>query len=73
MDTLKEIRSWMNFMGWSDGGNPGSFKRNADGSIVARHGDTTWINDVQDACDRTEREAAKAEVLRRENLRGVDA
>lgn len=66
---LDEIKRWMKFIGWTDGGNPGSVKKDADGEIVAHHGDATWVEDVQDCCRKAEAEAAKAELLRRSAAR----
>jgi hypothetical protein len=65
---LKEVKSWMNFFGWTDGGSPGSVKVDADGKEIARHGDTTWIEDVQDSCDRIERARIRSEFERRDAL-----
>lgn len=65
MDTLREVKSWMNWWGWTDGGNPGSVKKDADGKIIAHHGDMTWIDDVQEACDTIERLAVREEIDRR--------
>jgi hypothetical protein len=48
--TLDEVRSYMSFWGWSDGGNPGSTKRDAANNVIARHGDDTWMADVELAC-----------------------
>lgn len=55
MDTLREVKSYMSWWGWSDGGNPGSVKRDADNKIIAHHGDMTWIVDVERACDTLKR------------------
>jgi hypothetical protein len=68
MDTLKEVKSWMNWWGWTDGGAPGSVKKDADGKVVAHHGDATWIDDVQEACDASQRQAARDEIERRAAL-----
>jgi hypothetical protein len=47
---LDLVKSYMSLWGWSDAGNPGSVKRDADNKIIARHGDAVWIADVQLAC-----------------------
>jgi hypothetical protein len=47
--TLDEVRSYMGSLGWSDGGNPGSVKRNADNQVIAHYHDDTWIADVERA------------------------
>lgn len=65
MDTLREVKSWMQFWGWTNGGNPGSVKKDVDGKTIAVHGDATWIDDVQEACDATQRQATRAEIERR--------
>lgn len=66
MSVLKEVKSWMQFWGWTDGGNPHSVKHDADGKVIAKHGDATWIRDVQDACERISRAEIRAELERRE-------
>jgi len=65
MSILDDVKKWMNFFGWTDGGQPGSVKKNDVGKIIAHHGDATWIEDVQDAIDRKERANARAELERR--------
>lgn len=62
MDTLREVKSYMEFWGWTNGGNPGSVKHGVDGKIIACHGDMTWIEDVQKACDTIKRIADRAAV-----------
>jgi len=61
-DCLREVKSWMTFLGWENGGNPGSVKKSGDGKVVATHGDATWIMDCDVALDHMtkEREAARA-------------
>jgi len=49
MGSLDEVKSYMEFWGWKNGGNPGSVKME-DGRVVATHGDATWIADVESAC-----------------------
>lgn len=66
---LEEVKSWMGFMGWTDGGQPGSVKKDAAGQRIAGHGDGTWVRDVEDACERTERAAIVREIERREHSR----
>jgi len=48
--TLDEVRSFMSFFGWSDGGNPGSVKRDAGGNVIAHYHDGAWIEDIERAC-----------------------
>jgi hypothetical protein len=67
-DCLRDVKSWMAFYGWTDGGSPGAVKRDADGKEIARHGDAIWIADVEEACAAIEREQIKAEIERRERL-----
>lgn len=66
-DCLREVKSWMTFLGWENGGNPGSVKKSGDGKVVATHGDATWIRDCDTAVDHIlkerEREGAR-EALR---------
>lgn len=61
-DCLRDVKSWMTFLGWSNGGNPGSTKLSGGGKIVAVHGDATWIRDCDVAIDHIgkERDAARA-------------
>ena len=66
MSTLAEVKSWMQFYGWRDGGGPGSVKLAYGGSVVAKHGDAQWVKDVEEACAAIEREAARREIERRE-------
>ena len=40
----------MSFFGWSDGGNPGSVKRDAGGNVIAHYHDGAWIEDIERAC-----------------------
>lgn len=51
MSALNDVKGYMDFWGWSDGGNPGSKKTDEAGRVIAKHGDATWIADVQKACD----------------------
>ena len=49
--TLDEVRSFMSFLGWSDGGNPGSVKRDASDKVIAHYHDDAWIDDIERACE----------------------
>lgn len=60
MDTLREVKSYMEWWGWSNGGSPGSVKRDVDDKVVAQHGDAVWIADVDKACDTIKRIADRA-------------
>ena len=60
MSTLRDVKSYMEFWGWTSGGAPGSVKQDAGGGIIARHGDAVWIEDVQKACDTLDRIAKLA-------------
>jgi hypothetical protein len=60
MDTLKEVKSYMNFWGWTNSGSPGSVKLDADEKVIAHHGDATWLADVERACDTLKRLADRA-------------
>jgi len=48
--TLRDVKSFMEFWGWTNGGGLNSMKFNDDGRIVGYHGDATWIKDVEEAC-----------------------
>lgn len=62
---LDGVKSWMSFEGWTDGGNPGSVKKDQHGNIIARHGDATWVTDVEACCDREVAAKAREELERR--------
>jgi hypothetical protein len=55
MNALNDVKSYMEFWGWTNGGNPGSIKHDVEKKIVAYYGDATWIDDVQRACDTLKR------------------
>ena len=59
--SLREVKEYMEFWGWDRGGECGSFKRDDTGQPIARHGDITWIADVDKACETIKRLASKAE------------
>jgi hypothetical protein len=59
--SLDLVKSYMSCCGWSDGGNPGSVKRDINDGIVARRGDSTWIADVEAACVALMRVVSKTE------------
>jgi hypothetical protein len=50
MNVLKEVKSYMRWFGWEHGGDPQSVKRDVAGRVIARHGDATWVADVEKAC-----------------------
>jgi len=50
MSALADVKSYMEFWGWTNGGAPGSVKHDDEQRIVARYGDTNWIADVDKAC-----------------------
>ncbi len=60
MSALKEVKSYMEFWGWTDGGGPGSTKLGLRGEVLARHGDANWVRDVENACNTIQRIAAHA-------------
>ena len=60
MNALADVKSYMEFWGWTDGGSPGSVKLTSDGDTVARYGDATWIANVTEACDILKRLYASA-------------
>lgn len=68
---LSKVMSWMRFFGWTGDGGPGSVKHNADDHTIARHGDATWVKDVEDACTRADREVIIEELERRDRERRV--
>lgn len=69
MAALDCVKKWMTFIGWTEGGGPGGVKTEYGGTVIARHGDATWIKDVQDSCDRDVADKPRAELERREVLR----
>lgn len=50
MNALNDVKGYMEFWGWSDGGGPGSVKRDDGGRMIAKHGDAQWQTDVEMAC-----------------------
>lgn len=60
MNALADVKSYMEFWGWSNGGGPGSVKRDADSKVIAQHGDAQWIADVDEACNTLDRLHARA-------------
>lgn len=64
--TVSKVGKWMAFFGWSDEGRPGSHKIDVTCKVVAHHGDSTWIADVEDACARIERQAIRDELEERD-------
>lgn len=55
MNALTDVRSYLSFWGWTDYGNQGSIKLDADQNIIARHGDAQWIADVDKALNTLDR------------------
>lgn len=55
INVLREVKSYMEFWGWTDGGGPGSVKLDIDDHPIAKHGDRTWVADVETACDTIKR------------------
>jgi hypothetical protein len=55
MSALDDVKSYMEFWGWKNGGNPGSVKIGEDGRVCGTHGDATWIADVEAACATLQR------------------
>ena len=41
----------MSSLGWSDGGNPASVKRDASDKVIAHYHDDVWIDDIERACE----------------------
>lgn len=56
MATLREVKSWMTFWGWTREGSPKSVKKDHDGKIIACHGDAHWEADVECARGKRGRE-----------------
>jgi hypothetical protein len=61
MYTLREVKSYMEFWGWTNGGGPNAVKLDEDRRIIAYHGDETWSKDVEEACKVIQRLAEIAE------------
>jgi hypothetical protein len=55
MSSLNDVKSYMEFWGWTNGGSPGSVKYDAEHRVIAQHGDAQWIDDVERACDTAQR------------------
>ena len=69
MRALDDVKRWMKFMGWTNDGGPGAVKLAYGGTVIARHGDKMWTEDVEEACAKAERQHIIAEIERREALR----
>jgi len=50
MTVLDDVKGYMEFWGWTNGGNPGSVKKDSRGRVIAIHGDPNWAADVENAC-----------------------
>lgn len=46
---LRDVKSVMNSLGWTNNGGPGSVKLDSKGRMVASHGDKVWEEDVERA------------------------
>lgn len=46
---LKEVKGYMEFWGWTNGGGPNSVKLDENGNAIAGHGGKVWIADVEKA------------------------
>lgn len=68
MTALDDVKKWMWFIGWTDGGAPGAVKHDADGTVVARAGDITWVTDIEECCAKSERAMIVAEIERRATI-----
>lgn len=60
MSALDDVKGYMEFWGWTNGGSPGSVKRDSRDQIIARHGDAIWAADVENACNTIKRIADRA-------------
>jgi hypothetical protein len=60
MSALDDVKSYMEFWGWTNGGNPGSVKNDSRGNVIATHGDKIWSSDVENACATLNRIADRA-------------
>lgn len=57
---LRDVKSYMEFWGWTNGGGPGSVKLGLLNKILAHHGDAVWIEDVDKATKTIARLADRA-------------
>ena len=55
MSALDDVKSYMDFWGWTDGGGPGSVKYDDERRVIARYGEKQWRDDVERACAVIER------------------
>ena len=46
-EALDLVKCTMALWGWSDGGEPGSVKRDESNEVIALHGDRIWQADVE--------------------------
>lgn len=61
MTALDDVKEYMEFWGWTNGGNPGSVKKDSRGQVIAIHGDKNWAADVENACATLKRISERAE------------
>ena len=62
--TLREVKSYMSFWGWTHDGGPGAVKLDANKKPIAYHGDATWIADIEKASDTIARLEERATTQR---------
>jgi hypothetical protein len=55
MNALQDVKGWMSWWGWTNDGEPGSVKKDADGNVIGRHGDPLWQRDVEYACYKSQK------------------
>jgi hypothetical protein len=58
--TLRDVKGYMEFWGWTNGGGPSAIKFDESNNIIAHYGDAIWIKDVEEACAVIGRLADKA-------------
>lgn len=46
---LPQVKTWMEWWGWTNGGAPGSVRLDAERRVIAHHGDSAWQADIERA------------------------
>lgn len=59
MNTLADVKSYMEFWGWTQQGGPGAVKLDDEFRTIGRHGDAVWIADVDKAIATLQRLQAR--------------
>ena len=65
MDVLEAVKAELSKLGWDNGIQAGSVKRDTAGAIIATRGSVVFVHDMEKACDLAASRLALAELLHR--------